>query len=156
MQTLRHLVSGTDFSECAERALALAIELAVCASAQLTLVHVCELGIDDRDDLRLAQCGEALSALVALHRSRGVQLTGVLRCGKPWTKLDNVAAEVGASLIVIGRHGADRGRSGALGSVADCLLRTASRPVLSVPFDFDRPDAGADETKRSFRKQKTT
>lgn len=138
MKTPRPVVCGTDFSECAVQALELAVELASLASAEITLVHVCELGAQDLDDWRLSQCEEALSALVARHRCRGVDMTGILRSGTPGTKLDNVAVEVGARLIVIGRHGAGRGRSVALGSVAERLVRSASRPVLTVPFDADR------------------
>ena len=130
MKSLRHLVSGTDFSACAAHALEQAIELARAASARVTLVHVQEPGDDDLDDRRLLQREAALSEVVARHRRRGVELTGVLRRGKPWTKLDNVAAEVGASLIVVGRHGAGRGRSLDLGSVAAQLAGTANRSVL--------------------------
>lgn len=134
MQTLRHLVIGTDFSECAELALAMAIVLAVDARARLTLVHVCEPGLDDADDERLATCGEALAALAARHRGPRVEMVSVLRLGRPWEKLENVATEVGAGLIVVGRHGA--GRGGPLGSVAALLVRTASRPVLTVPCEL--------------------
>jgi nucleotide-binding universal stress UspA family protein len=149
MQTLRHLVSGTDFSEHAERALELAIQLALVADARVTLVHVYEPGADHRlDEQRLAECGEALSRIVARHRDHRVEVTGVLRSGRPWNKLDNVAAEVGASLIVIGRQGAGRGRSAELGSVANHLVRTASRPVLTVACDFGRLDTEAHETNR--------
>lgn len=143
MQRLQNLVSGTDFSECAEQALEMAIQLAAAAAARITLVHVCELGIDDLDDRCLVEGEAALARAVARHRPRRVEITGVLRCGKPWEKLDNVAAEVGASLIVIGRQGAGRGRRLELGSVADHLLRHASRSVLTVACDFDRLDAGA-------------
>ena len=136
MQTLRQLVTGTDFSECAEHALELAVELALASSARVTLVHVCEPG-DDLDDLRLLESGAALSAVVARHQGRGVVVTGLLRSGKPWTKLDNVAAEVGASLIVVGRHGAGSSRGSQLGTVADHLVRSANRAVLTVSCDLD-------------------
>jgi nucleotide-binding universal stress UspA family protein len=136
MQTLRHLVCGTDFSECAERGIELAISLASASQARVTLVHVCEPGDNDVDDRRLLECGEALSAVVAKHRCCGVELAAVLRSGEPWQKLDNVAAEVGASLIVIGRQGLGRARSGEIGSVAERLLRFASRPVLTVSANF--------------------
>jgi len=136
MQALRQIVSGTDFSESAEHALAHAIELAIAASARVTLVHVHEPSDDDLDG-RFQEAEAALSQVVARHRHRGVELTGVLRTGRPWTKLDNVAAEVGASLIVVGRHGAGRGRSVDLGSVADHLVRGANRPVLTVACDCD-------------------
>lgn len=135
MQRLRNLVSGTDFSECAEQALEVAIQLAAAAAARVTVVHVCELEAEDHDERRLLQSETALSRVIGRHQSRGVEITGVLRCGKPWDKLDNVAAEVGASLIVIGRHGAGRSPTGALGAVAEQLLRHANRSVLAVACD---------------------
>lgn len=141
MQTTRPLVCGTDFSEGAGQALELAVELASLASAGIALVHVCELGAHDLDDWRLSQCEEALYELVTRHWRDRIAITGILRSGTPWTKLDNVAVEVGAQLIVIGRHGAGRGRSVELGSVAERLVRSASRPVLTVPFDADRSGA---------------
>jgi nucleotide-binding universal stress UspA family protein len=150
MQTLRQLVTGTDFSACAERALELAIALARAAGARVTLVHVCELGESDLDDRRLVESEARLARVVARYQAQ-VELTGVLRSGKPWEKLDNVAAEVGASLIAIGRQGAGRGARSAgagLGSVAERLVRSASRPVLTVADDFDRLLSEADEHDR--------
>jgi nucleotide-binding universal stress UspA family protein len=143
MQTLRHVVAGTDFSAAAEQAVELAVNVALSAAAGITLVHVCELGVEGRDEERLAQGEELLALAVASQRRRGVHVTGVLRSGRPWEKLDNVAAEVGASLIVVGRHGAGRGRDVAIGSVADHLVRSASRPVLTVACEFERLDVEA-------------
>ncbi len=135
MQTLRHIVIGTDFSECAEQALDTAIMLAGCALARVTVVHVCELDSDDFEDKLLETFSEKLTQLVESRRHRGVDIAGVLRSGKPWEKLNNVAAEVGASLIVIGRHGAGQDPQITLGSVADRLIRSASRAVLTVALD---------------------
>jgi nucleotide-binding universal stress UspA family protein len=134
MQAHRQLVSGTDFSACAEHALEQAIGFALAVSARITVVHVYEPADGDLDERRLPELGAALSDLVDRHRQCGVELTGVLRGGKPWTKLDNVAAEVGASLIVVGRHGTGHCR---LGSVADHLVRSANRSVLTVACDPD-------------------
>lgn len=146
MQTLRHVVAGTDFSESAAQALELAIALAAATGVPVTIAHVCEPGVDDLEDgRRLQTAAEALSELVARHQPSCVAITGVLRTGRPWQKLDNVAAEVGAGLIVIGRSGAGRGPRSALGSVADQLVRSANRSVLTVAFNFDC------ETNRSER-----
>jgi nucleotide-binding universal stress UspA family protein len=140
MRTLRQLVAGTDFSECAEQAVSLCIELALAAvpSAGVTLVHVCEQGVDDVDEAHLRRCEEELAHAVARHRQAGVAVSFVLRSGQPWTKLDNVAAEVGARLIVIGRHGSGRSPERDIGSVAARLSRSASRPVLIAPCEFTR------------------
>ncbi|MDB4973810.1 MAG: Universal stress protein UspA [Myxococcaceae bacterium] len=156
MQTLRHFVSGTDFSDCAEQALQLAIELALATPTQITLVHVCELVGDGLDERRLSQCDLALRQLVARHACSQVEIRGLLRSGSAWTKLDNVAAEVGASLIVIGRHGAGRGRNVTLGSVADQVVRHASRPVLTAVCDFDCFDPETQACKRVGGEEKAS
>jgi nucleotide-binding universal stress UspA family protein len=148
MQTLRPLVTGTDFSECAEHALVMAIKLATAARTGIILAHVCELGVNDIDEQRLSRCNKTLTALVAKHRTTGVEITGVVRSGRPWEKLDNLAAEIGASLIVIGRHGAG-GPSDQLGSVAEHLLRSASRPVLTVTCELHGLDSEADDNDRT-------
>ncbi len=148
MQTLRHLVVGTDFSEYAEQALELAIRLALAAGGRITLVHVCELCVDERvEEERRRESHEVLAQLVARHRQQ-VEISGVLRSGRPWEKLDNVAAEVGASLIVVGRHGAGFGQAVALGSVAARLVRTSHRHVLTVASDFDRLHGDASTSNR--------
>lgn len=141
METVRHVVAGTDFSEAAQQAVEVALGLARSAGARLSVVHVCEPGVEDPDDLH--RCSDALSLLVARLPPILGGVAGVLRQGKPWEKLDNVAAEVGAGLIVIGRHGAGRGPVVAMGCVADHLVRTASRPVLTVPTDLTRLDVEA-------------
>ncbi|GMV17862.1 MAG: hypothetical protein AMXMBFR56_60860 [Polyangiaceae bacterium] len=140
MQTLRQLVAGTDFSACAQQAIEMAVRLASSGATPIpiALVHVCELDEDELDERRLLRCGDALAEVAARLRREGVLVTGVLRSGRPWEKLDNVAAEVGARLIVVGRHGGGRGSNVEIGSVAERLVRSAGRAVLTVPCDFVR------------------
>jgi nucleotide-binding universal stress UspA family protein len=142
MEALRHIVVGTDFSEGAERALDTAIRLAHTGITGITLVHACTLSADlgvpeplatTELDHELAQiAGQQLAGAVARRSGCGIEIAGVLRSGKPWEKINNVAAEVGAALIVIGRTGAGRGGAADVGSVAMRVLRSASRPVLTV------------------------
>src|SRR5689334_1575727 len=108
MEALRDIVVGTDFSDSAERALDTAIALAQLGRARITLVHACELaaelGVPDvlatpALDRELADIAERqLAEAVARRHGCGVELDGVLRSGKPWEKITNIAAEVGASL----------------------------------------------------------
>jgi nucleotide-binding universal stress UspA family protein len=135
MHSLRHLVVGTDFSAPAEAALDFAIGLARLGRAAITLVHVCEPTEDhgasdpgSEEDI-LQACRVQLLATCARCASSGVSVTPVLRAGLVADKLHNVATEVGASMIVVGR---ERGR---LGHNAERVLRTASRPVLAVGVD---------------------
>jgi nucleotide-binding universal stress UspA family protein len=149
METLRHIVVGTDFSESAERALDTAITLAQLGPTRITLVHVCELsaelGLPDElatpavDEQLIRIATEQLADAIGRRARSGLELTSVLRSGKPWDKINNVAAEVGAGLIVIGRTGQGRGRASELGNVATLVLRTARRPVLTVAAEPGTP-----------------
>jgi len=142
MEALRYIVVGTDFSEGAERALDTAIGLARAGITAITLVHACAMSADlgvpeplatpafDRELARIA--GQQLADAIARRTGCGIEIAGVMRSGKPWEKINNVAAEVGAGLIVLGRTGAGRGTAADVGSVALRVLRSASRPVLTV------------------------
>jgi len=134
MHSLRHILVGTDFSPCADAALDAAIALAKLGSSRITLVHVCELSAAITgaaiDEEVIAGCRAHLEAELVRRAGCGVELAPLMRIGRPVEKINNAAAEVGASLIVLGRWGADRATE--LGSVTDRVLRTASRPVLIV------------------------
>lgn len=141
---LTSIVVATDFSAMAERALDLAIAIAAPLGASITVVHVYDIpafslppGIlvptDDIVGVVERTSAASLETLVAGKSSSGVKIRGVLREGTPWDQIEAVANEVSADLVVIGTHGR-RGLSRALlGSVAEKVLRTSKRPVLTVP-----------------------
>jgi nucleotide-binding universal stress UspA family protein len=147
MQALRNFVVGTDFSPCSERALDAAITFAVHGVTRITLIHVCELSVErgipeviataSLDEELMGSARRQLDQWCTRRRSTGIEVVGVLRSGKPWEKINNVAAEVGAGLIVIGRHGACASRSTMeVGRVGERVVRTARRPVLVVSCDL--------------------
>jgi nucleotide-binding universal stress UspA family protein len=136
MSSLRNLVVGTDFSAAADAALDFAIGLAKLGGTSITLVHVCEPteehGLCDpssEEDV-LQTCRAQLLATCARRAYTGVSIAPVLRSGQVADKIHNVATEVGASLIVIGRSA-----RGQLGPAAERVLKSASRPVLAVASD---------------------
>ena len=137
MHSLRNLVVGTDFSPAADAALDFAVALAKRGDAAITLVHVCEQipgGCDDpaTEAAILDVCGVKLLAACARFANAGVAITPVLRSGVVADKIHNVATEVGASLIVIGR--ASRG---SLGRTTEHVLRTATRSVaIHMPLEM--------------------
>ena len=143
MKRIQRIVVATDFSEIADQALDHAIDLAEQLGASVTLVHAYELPMYGFPDGALitsadmagrimAIAQEGLTASVERFRARGVPLRPVLRTGVPWEEINAVAADESADLIVVGTHGR-RGLSRALlGSVAERLIRTATRPVLVV------------------------
>ena len=143
MKRIQRIVVATDFSEIADQAVDHAIDLAEQLGASVTLVHAYELPIYGFPDgalittadmagriMTIAQ--EGLTASVERRKARGIPLKPVLRTGVPWEEINAVAADETADLIVVGTHGR-RGLSRALlGSVAERLIRTATRPVLVV------------------------
>lgn len=131
-----------DFSETADVALAMALDLAEKMRARVTILHAYEVPTyvfpesvvataDLIGQIRGA-ADEALASLVERSRRPGVQVDTALRQGVAWSEIDRAAQELGADLVVMGTHGR-RGLSRALiGSVAERVVRTAPCPVLTV------------------------
>jgi nucleotide-binding universal stress UspA family protein len=143
MKRIQRIVVGTDFSEIADAALDAAVDLAQQVGAAVTLVHAYEIpvyGVPDgalvaTADLagKLANAAqEGLLAASERYRSKGITIDTVVRVGLPWNEVNAVAADVHADLIVVGTHGRRGFAHAFLGSVAERLIRTASRPVLVV------------------------
>jgi nucleotide-binding universal stress UspA family protein len=139
-----HLLVAVDFNEISEDALARALDLAAPLHARVTALHVYSLPnlrVGDSDFLPSAEeatrvtadAEKQLDEIVARHRREGVELTRLLRTGRPPAEeICASATELGADLIVVGTHG--RGAIGRafLGSVALDVLRQATVPVMSV------------------------
>jgi nucleotide-binding universal stress UspA family protein len=152
MSRLQRIVLAIDFSEGSDAATEVASELATAHGASITLVHVFELPLDFGMCEALVESGVevqdriAVAARQALEGQRrqlaslGISATVLLRMGPPSQKIHNVAVDLGADLIVIGMQGRI-GRVDAIGSVAERVVRTATRPVLMVPMRG--PQSGA-------------
>jgi nucleotide-binding universal stress UspA family protein len=143
MKRIQRILVGTDFSAVADHALEQALELAEQLQAKITLVHAYEIPIYGFPDgilvattdlgLQMSRAAQAgLSAAIEQHKGRGIEITSVLRDGPPWEEINAVAADVQADLIVVGTHGRRGIARALLGSVAERILRTATRPVLVV------------------------
>lgn len=141
MDAIASIVAATDFSADAQFAAHRAAILAAQHQAGLSLLHVVESDaflafrdwLDDRDlaALLVAQAEIELDALAGtLVRTRQVQARTMLRTGRVIDQLN--AAEGLADLLVLGGRGSHPLRELALGSTADRLLRTATRPLLVV------------------------
>jgi nucleotide-binding universal stress UspA family protein len=137
VQRKRWIVVGTDFSEAAEGALRHAVSLASEWRANVACVHAFEdppstaLLPDPTPNLR-SELAEAIARSGA--DCQGVHVEFLVRRGVPWEKLLNVAADLGADLIVVGARGQRAAVHGVfLGSVATRLAATSPRCVLVVP-----------------------
>ena len=143
MKHIERIVVGTDFSDTAERAVDEAVDLAAQVGAVVTLVHAYELPMYSFPDGVVVTGAEAadkmttdllrrLDASVDRLKGRGVAIKSVLRMGPAWEELNTVAAELGADVIVVGSHGRRGFSRLVLGSVAERMVRTATRPLLVI------------------------
>jgi nucleotide-binding universal stress UspA family protein len=131
------IVVGTDFSEAASCAIEQAVSLAATLQAHVVCVHAWEdaPGLQLHDDPTSGfeeQLRQAVAASGA--HEKGVHVETVVRRGRPWEKLLNVATEVGACLIVVGASG-DRnvGSKLGIGTVTARLAAMSTRLVLIIP-----------------------
>lgn len=135
-----------------------ALQLAYQHEARLIFVHAVEDVISD-DRLPVSLDAAALHAIQERDAAGRIrQLTGssgskvtadiVVRTGKPYRLIDEIAQHEGADLIIIGPGKAKTIREKVFGSTADRVVRTVSRPVLvvrsSVPDPYRRVAVAAD------------
>jgi nucleotide-binding universal stress UspA family protein len=143
---LRRILVPTDFTPTSEHALDWAVALAARVGASVTVMHAYEIPIIGFPDgtvlatpdvaIRIADASRAaLEAAVERRRAQGIPLDSVLREGTAWEEINAMGEILNADLIVIGTHGR-RGFSRALlGSVAENVVRTANRPVVTIRGD---------------------
>jgi nucleotide-binding universal stress UspA family protein len=139
----RRILVPTDFTDVSNHALDWAIELAASVGASVTVMHsyaIPVVGFPDGALLPTPQlalgmseaAAAALEAAVAGRRGGAVPLDTVLREGEAWEEIVDVADEVDADLIVVGTHGRHGLARALLGSVAEHVVRTSHRPVLTL------------------------
>jgi nucleotide-binding universal stress UspA family protein len=146
MNAISKILVPIDFSDTSLQALDGAIDLAAQLEASVVVMHAYEIPIVNLwpDGAILASAAEAAriasNAEIALRgalesRSKwGVKLESILREGSPPEEIDAIAEEIGADLIVIGTHGRRGILRALLGSVAEKVVRTARKPVLTIPM----------------------
>lgn len=143
MTALRRILVPTDFTETSERALDWALSLAERLGASVTVMHSYELPIASFPDgaiiatpeiaARIADASQqALAQTVERRKQRGVPLEAVLREGAAWEEINAVADAIDADLVVIGTHGRRGLARALLGSVAENVVRTAHRPIVTI------------------------
>jgi nucleotide-binding universal stress UspA family protein len=142
IQGMKIILVAVDFSDSSEAALAYAVELAKPLGAKLVVMHSYELPIYGFPDGALIASAEVatrimqgaqtgLDAMVERHKKEA-QIDTVVRQGVPWEEVRAVAEEVDADMIIIGTHGRKGIARALLGSVAEKILRTSTRPVLTI------------------------
>jgi nucleotide-binding universal stress UspA family protein len=139
---IKRILVPLDGSELARQALPIAIELAVCAQAELLLLQVAARSIEDylhgfpvATDLRLLlqeQLDSAICVLDDTIRQRSVQVSTVVAVGPTAQTIAEEAEHRHADLIVMATHGYTGIERWQLGSIADQVLRATTTPLLLV------------------------
>ena len=160
MISINKILFTTDFSECAESALAWAIMLAKNFEAELIMLHAVVLHSDDVGDevySRFPDLERIIKTLednadtrleTAIPDKGEVSVKQVVRRGIDATNIILEYAETeGVDLIAIGTHG--RGGLGklVLGSTSNRLIKLSRCPVLAVKCDEQGPPARVDVTR---------
>ena len=143
MADFKRILVPTDFTETSEKATDLALSLAERLGSSVTLMHAYEIPIMGFPDgalvatadiaTRIADASRsALDSAVAKRQGAKVKVDGILRDGVAWEEINRVADEIDADLVVIGTHGRRGLARALLGSVAENVVRTARRPILTI------------------------
>lgn len=141
MIELRRLLCPVDFSEPSSHALRYATALARRHRSEVTVLYVEDAiqaaarAAANLGGPLLPTAEDAVRAFVdGTQSGNATDIRVVIKSGEPVTGILDQAQADSSDLIVIGT----RGRSGLarvlLGSVADAVLRRASRPVMTIPL----------------------
>ncbi len=135
------ILAAIDASQPAHRAAALAARLAAKTGAKLLLVNVVEplwIPSDRAIDVsglveELQQASRSLVRGTAARLEQpGLPIEPLSLTGSPAIAIVDLADARGADLVVLGSTGSGAVARALLGSVADRVLRTCTRPVLVV------------------------
>ncbi|HSP16545.1 MAG TPA: universal stress protein [Thermoanaerobaculia bacterium] len=130
------VVCGTDFSDAAREAVAVAAKLSCRMKQSLLLVHavVPQPGDPIAVDLEPARAAmaEALERDAAELRTAGLEVTTRAVIGWADEVLTRVASDIDADLMVLGAIGHRRGAHWLIGSVAENVAKTTPTPLLLV------------------------
>ena len=127
MTTPLQILFATDFSDGAEPAGKVALDLARRTGARLHLLHVTRHGWEDE-----------MAEVLRDHALRfaGAPGTAVVETGSAAERIVAYADAQGIDLVVLGAHGRTGFTRALLGSVAERVARTAHCPVMTVPRDL--------------------
>jgi nucleotide-binding universal stress UspA family protein len=137
------IIHPTDFSDCAEQARGLAVQLARALGAELVLLHVAVEAPLFREGLTGARelervfdeqrewARKALEERAAECRGQGVPTLARVVTGAPHHEIVETAKREGAAFVVMGTHGRGALERFLVGSVADRVVRAAPCAVVT-------------------------
>ncbi|HLV45653.1 MAG TPA: universal stress protein [Flavobacterium sp.] len=151
---MKKILVPTDFSEQAGRALKTAASIARKTGSELILLHIIDLpqeamdavkpGFDVPEIIFFKNSAEARLSQTSLSPElNGLTVSQVLRLGRTFDLVNEVATANDVDLIVMGSHGASGFKEVFIGSNTEKVVRTSEIPVLVIKNE---------ETLTSFNK----
>ncbi len=130
---LRKIVLCSDFSDCSHNALECALSLAMEYHAELTLLHVLE-DVPTSTDLQTATASvvRKLEKPIPYEVQDWCRTKSVVRVGKPYQEIIQLALEAQTDLIVMGVRGRNALDLALFGSTTHRVIHLGSCPVLAV------------------------
>jgi len=138
---IREILVPVDFSDHSRVAFDFAVQFAAKFQARLALIHIVEQIVYPGDWVFAPVPGPAVveeptDDLVKRLREfagpMGKKITPVVRLGRPWQQIVDVAKARKSDLIISATHGHTGLQHVLLGSVAEKIVRHAHCPVLTV------------------------
>jgi len=130
---LSRILCCTDFSENSQRALDYAISLATEYKADLTLLHVLEdIPVSANIDGAIATATQQLDRLIPLEERNTGRIKTLVRIGKPYQQIIQLALEAQIDVAVMGVHGRGALDLAVFGSTAHRVLQLGPCPVVVI------------------------
>jgi nucleotide-binding universal stress UspA family protein len=130
---LQRILYCTDFSDHSSRALAYALSLAMEYNAELSMLHVLE-DLPESENLegRVAEFTRRLEEPVPEDARNWCKIRSVVRIGKPYQQILQLALEAEADLVIMGVRGRNAVDLALFGSTAHRVIQLGTCPVLAV------------------------
>ena len=130
---LRKILLCTDFSDHAHHASEYALSMAKEYGAELTLLHVLE-HFPDSTDLQRAttEVLRQLDQAIPAHERAGCSVNSMVRTGKPYQQIIELALETQTDLVIMGVRGRGALDAAVFGSTTYRVVQLGPCPVLAV------------------------
>lgn len=140
---MKKILVPTDFSKQAENALKVAAMIARKHDAEIYLLHMMEIPMQQIDPINAhSDVPEALFFMKLAHKKfeallgsdflKGLRVHDILKADLTFNDINDACAEYEIDFIVMGSHGASGLMEMFVGSNAEKVVRTADMPVLVI------------------------
>lgn len=145
---MNKILVPTDFSEQAENALKVAAMLAKSNNAEIYLLHMMEIPMQEVDAVNAqSDIPEVLFFMKLAHKRfetllnsdylKGITVHETVKTDISFEQINEASTELGADLIVMGSHGASGIKEMFVGSNAEKVVRTSEVPVLVIKNEHE-------------------